>query len=105
MKIPTVCSGSTSPKELGCGGAGRERQAGHSPAPTSIDNDALTAWLIEAAVRYAGKPVSVPSLQSLPVLFPFNLTRPLAYVVPNSPHLDFRSEGPSNQFVALHATL
>jgi hypothetical protein len=46
---------------------------------TSIDNDALTAWLIEAAVRYAGKPVSVTSLQSLPVLFPFSLTRPLAY--------------------------
>ena len=72
---------------------------------TSIDNDALTAWLIEAAVRYAGKPVSVPSLQSLPVLFPFNLTRPLAYVVSNSPNLDLRSEGPSNQFVALRATL
>ena len=66
-----------------------------------IDNDELTAWMIEAAVRYAGKPISVPSLQSLPVLFPFNLTRPLAYVVSNSPSLDLRSEGPSNQFVAL----
>ena len=64
----------------------------------------LTAWLIEAAVRYAGKPVSVPGLQSLPVLFPFNLTRPLAYVVSNSPNLDLRSEGPSNQFVALRNT-
>lgn len=66
-----------------------------------INDDELTAWLIEAAVRYAGKPVSVPSLYSLPVLFPFNLTRPLAYVVSNSPNLDLRSEGPSNQFVAL----
>lgn len=72
---------------------------------TSIDNDELTAWLIEAAVRYAGKPVSVPSLQSLPVLFPFNLTRPLAYVVSNSPNLDLRSEGPSNQFVALRCAI
>lgn len=35
------------------------------------------------------------------VLFPFNLTRPLAYVVSNSPSLDLRSEGPSNQLVAL----
>lgn len=66
-----------------------------------IDDDELTAWLIEAAVRYVGKPVSVPSLQSLPVLFPFTLTRPLAYVVPNSANLILRSEGPSNQFVAL----
>ena len=74
-------------------------------APTPIDNDELTAWLIEAAVRYAGKPLSVTSLQSLPVLFPFALTRPLAYVVSTSPSLDVRSEGPSNQFVALRATL
>lgn len=46
-------------------------------APTAIGNDELTAWMIEAAVHYAGKPVSVLSLQSLPVLFPFTLTRPL----------------------------
>jgi len=26
-------------------------------APTTIDSDELAAWLIEAAVRYAGKPV------------------------------------------------
>ena len=70
-------------------------------APTTIDNDELTAWLIEAAVRYTGKPVSVPTLQSMPVLFPFTLTQPLAYVISNSPNLDLRSEGPSSQFVAL----
>ena len=74
-------------------------------APTAIDNDELTAWLIEAAVRYAGKPVSVPSLQSLPILFPFTLTRPMAYVVSNSPNLALRSEGPSNQFVALRSVI
>ena len=74
-------------------------------APTTIDNDELTAWLIEAAVRYTGKPVSVPTLQSLPVLFPFMLTRPLAYVISISPNLDLRSEGPSSQFVALRTTI
>lgn len=74
-------------------------------ATTTIDNDELTAWLIEAAVRYAGKPVAVPSLQSLPVLFPFSLARPLAYVVSNTPNLDLRSEGPGNQFVALRSTI
>ncbi|MFA9439972.1 hypothetical protein ACDA63_10070 [Uliginosibacterium sp. sgz301328] len=68
---------------------------------TEIDNDELTAWLIEAAVRYAGKPVAIPSLQSQPVLFPFSLTRPLAYVVSNSANLVLRSEGPSNLFVTL----
>lgn len=70
-----------------------------------IDDDELTAWLIEAAVRYAGKPLPIPGLQSLPVLFPFMLTRPLAYVVSKCHNLDLRSEGPSNQFVALRSTL
>lgn len=69
--------------------------------PMTISDDELTAWLIEAALRYAGKPVSVSSLQSLPVLFPFSLSRPLAYVVSNSPTLSLRLEGPSNQLVAL----
>lgn len=70
-----------------------------------IGDDEITAWLIEAAVRYAGKPIPVPSLQSLPVLFPFTLTRPLAYVVSNSANLMLRSEGPSNHFVALRNTI
>ncbi|MCB4322568.1 hypothetical protein KOE80_10195 [Alcaligenes sp. 13f] len=74
-------------------------------APTVIDNDELTAWLIEAAVRYSGKPVSLPSLQSLPVLFPFTLTQPLGYVVSNSASLSLRAEGPSNQFVALRSMI
>lgn len=71
--------------------------------PTPIENDELTVWLIEAAVRYAGKPISVTNLQSLPVLFPLNLTRPLAYLVSNSANLTIRSEGPSNQFVVLRS--
>ena len=56
-------------------------------------------------LRYIGKPVSVPTLQSLPVLFPFTLTRPLAYVISNSPNLELRSEGPSSQRVALHEAI
>lgn len=69
--------------------------------PTVIDNDELTVWLIEAAVRYAGKPISIANLPALPVLFPFSLTASLAYLVANSANLIFRSEGPSNQCVAL----
>lgn len=72
---------------------------------TVIDDDALTAWLIEAALRYTSKPVSILSLQSLPVLFPFTLTRPLVYVMSNNSSLVLRSEGPSNQFVALQGAI
>ena len=73
--------------------------------PVVVANDKLTAWLIEAAVRYICKPVSVPTLHSLAVLFPFSLVQPLAYVVWNSPTLELRSEGSSNQFVALRVTI
>ena len=38
-----------------------------------ISDIELSAWLIEGAVRYIGKPISVPILQSLPVLYPFTL--------------------------------
>lgn len=69
--------------------------------PIAINHNELTVWLIEAAVRDAGKPVAVPRLPSLPVLFPFILTPPLAYLVSNSPNLVLRSEGPSNQLVDL----
>lgn len=74
-------------------------------APTSIDNDELTAWLIEAASCYVGKPLAISNLQSLPVLFPFNLTRPLAYLVSNSKHLVVRADGPGNRLVTLRDSM
>jgi len=70
-------------------------------ASTAIDNDALAVWLVEAAVRYLGKPVGLLSAQALPVLFPFVLAQPIAYAVSNSPGLELRSDGPSNQVVAV----
>lgn len=70
-------------------------------APAVVENDELTVWLIEAAVRNSGRPLAIPSLQSLPVLFPFSLTRPLAYLVSNNDYMTVRSEGPNRQFVAL----
>lgn len=65
------------------------------------DGAVLLAWLIEAAVRYAGKPVSVPGLQSLPVLYPFRLTRPLAYVASTISHLGIRAEGTLGKVITM----
>ena len=70
-------------------------------APLAITNDEAVAWLIEGAVRYLGKAVSVDALQSLPVLFPFELDRPIAYILSNTPTLEVRSEGGMNQVVRL----
>lgn len=69
--------------------------------PLAITNDLAVAWLIEGAVRYLGKAVSVDALQSLPVLFPFELDRPIAYILSNTPTLEVRSEGGMNQVVRL----
>jgi hypothetical protein len=70
-------------------------------ATAVVKDDDLTAWLIEASLRYAGKPLTIANLQSQPVLFPFNLTQSLAYLVSKSEHLAVRSDGPGNRVVAL----
>lgn len=70
-------------------------------APVKLTNDKAIAWLVEAALRYAGKSVSVSALQTMAVIYPFVLDRPLGYVLSHSPTLDLRSEGSSSQFVAL----
>ncbi len=67
----------------------------------SLKNDKLIAWLVEATLRYHRKAISLGSLQSLAVLYPFVLDQPLGYLLSNSPKLEVRSEGPSNQLVAL----
>ncbi len=71
----------------------------------SITKDKAVAWLVEAALRYQGKAVSLVALQSLPVIYPFALKQPLGYLISNSPMLEVRSEGPSNQLVALRSTI
>ena len=71
----------------------------------TVANDQAVVWLMEAALRYSGKAVPVATLQSMAVIYPFVLNQPLGYVASNSPMLEVRSEGPSNQFVALRSTL
>lgn len=67
----------------------------------SITKDEAIAWLVEAALRYHGKAVSLDALQSLPVIYPFALKQSLGYLVAKTPMFEVRSEGPSKQLVAL----
>ena len=69
----------------------------------SLKNDKMVAWLIEAALRYQGKAISLATLQSLAVIYPFRLDQPLGYLMSNSPMLEVRLEGPSSQFVGLRS--
>lgn len=69
--------------------------------PIVVRSDRAVAWIIEAALRYAGKALPIPAFQSLPVLYPFVLDQPIAYLASTSRHLDLRSEGSHRQLVAL----
>ena len=69
--------------------------------PMRLADAEVVAWLVEAALRFAGKAMPVPSLQSMAAIYPFVLDQPLAYVLSKSPTMELRSEGSSNQFVAL----
>jgi len=69
--------------------------------PVAVTDESAVAWLVEAAVRFKGKPVSVPSLQSMPVIYPFHLDQSLAYVASKSSTLELRSEASSDRFVTI----
>ena len=74
-------------------------------AARGLTDQRAVAWLIEAALRYQGKAIALATLQSTAVLYPFLLDLPLAYVISNCEALELRTEGPSQQFVALHAAI
>lgn len=59
----------------------------------AIRDDTLVAWLVEAAIRSAGRPLSVTNLQSSPLLFPFSLDGPVALAVSDSPTLELHLGG------------
>ena len=69
--------------------------------PMTISHDGLIAWLIEAALRYTGKAMSVATLESSPVLYPFSLDQPLALVVSRSAVLELRADGSQSQMVSI----
>lgn len=74
------------------------------PARALQDQQAV-AWLVEAALRYQGRALPLATIKSTAVLYPFLLDQPMAYLIAKSEALELRSEGTSQQFVVLHATI
>lgn len=66
-----------------------------------VSNEEAVGWLIEAALRYVGKAVSVPALSSLAVIYPFVLDQPIAYLASRSMTLEVRSESSGQQLISL----
>lgn len=69
--------------------------------PIVVSDEQAVAWLVEAALRYVGKAVSVSALSSQIVLYPFVLDQPLGYLVSKSPNLAVYSQGSSSHVVSL----
>lgn len=83
---------------------GQGRRLSRRPARIIADDEAV-AWLIEAALRYAGKGIPVSALPTLAVLYPFALDGLPAFIASTSPRLELRSEGASSQWVTLRQRL
>jgi len=67
----------------------------------SIGEPKVVAWLVEACVRYARRPLAIASMDSNPVAYPFDFGRLLSYVLSNAAALELRSDSMSNQVVGL----
>lgn len=67
-----------------------------------VSDEQQVSWLVESALRYMAKAVSVSALSSLPILYPFEMDQPIGYVASKSPQLELKSQGAGNQSVCLH---
>ena len=72
--------------------------------PIRLESNEVTAWLVEAAVRYSGKALPVATLMSTPVLFPFVAPGQLAYLLSSTPTLDVHDQGGGQQVVSVRET-
>ncbi|MEY9606255.1 hypothetical protein AB7M74_001853 [Bradyrhizobium japonicum] len=61
----------------------------------------VVAWLVEACVRYAGRPLAVASMGSNPVAYPFDFGSSLSYVLSNSGELELRSDSMNDHVVGI----
>lgn len=67
----------------------------------AVTDTTLTGWLIEAAIRSAGKPLSLATVGALPLLYPFLMETSLAYGAAENKLLEIGSVGSGREVVGL----
>ena len=70
-------------------------------AQVKLQGSSMVAWLVEACLRYTGRALSVTSIESSPLIFPFDLGGSTAYLLSRSSALEVRVDSGSNQIVGL----
>jgi hypothetical protein len=68
--------------------------------PITLTPD-LELWLVEAALRHAGRGMHISSVSTAPVLFPFSFSYRLAYNLSQDERFAVRVDSASNRIVAL----
>ena len=66
-----------------------------------VTGSKLTAWLMEAAIRSAGKPISAAAITSLPGLYPFAIEGSAAYTAAENSFLEIMSVGGGKELISL----
>ena len=69
-----------------------------------VGGNLMTAWLVEACLRYAGRPIPLPALEFLPVMFPFTINDQVTHAIAKSPAFELRTEGHNKQIIDLKLT-
>lgn len=65
----------------------------------NIDDPKLVAWLVEACIRYVGRPVPVATLGSNAVIYPFDINAKAQMALPTTTVLEVRSTGSRDEVV------
>lgn len=66
-----------------------------------LDDAKVAVWLVEACVRYSSKPLAVATMDTSPIVYPFQFGNSLSYSLSKSCSLDLSSDSMSNQMVNL----
>jgi hypothetical protein len=64
-----------------------------------VAGELTVVWLAEACVRYSGRPISLASIEAMPVIFPFRIIDRFAQPLAMAPTLEVRSVGINNRVV------
>jgi hypothetical protein len=70
----------------------------------TLKNENAVSWMIESVLRYHQKAVSLSSIQSSSVIYPFAFDLSVGYVLSKSQVLAVRLEGPGHQLIDLRST-
>jgi hypothetical protein len=66
-----------------------------------VGGNLTTAWLVEACLRFSGRPISLATIEFLPVIFPFKINDLLPHVLSTTSTLEVRAEGHDKQIVCI----